>query len=129
MDRLADMLTIIRNGNMKSKEYVDIPSSKLKHNVVKILKEEGFIKGFKNIENNKQGIIRVYLKYGPNKEKLINNISRVSKPSRRVYSAANEMPKLKSGLGVRILTTSKGVMTDKTAKEQKIGGEILCQIW
>ncbi|MEI7640361.1 MAG: 30S ribosomal protein S8 [bacterium] len=129
MDRLADMLTIIRNGNMKSKEYVDIPSSKLKQNVVKILKEEGFIKGFKNIENNKQGIIRVYLKYGPNKEKLINNISRVSKPSRRVYSAANEMPKLKSGLGVRILTTSKGVMTDKTAKEQKIGGEILCQIW
>ena len=129
MDKLADMLTIIRNGNMKSKEYVDIPSSKLKQNVVKILKEEGFIKGFKNIENNKQGIIRVYLKYGPNKEKLINNISRVSKPSRRVYSAANEMPKLKSGLGVRILTTSKGVMTDKTAKEQKIGGEILCQIW
>ena len=108
---------------------MDIPSSKLKQNVVKILKEEGFIKGFKNIENNKQGIIRVYLKYGPNKEKLINNISRVSKPSRRVYSAANEMPKLKSGLGVRILTTSKGVMTDKTAKEQKIGGEILCQIW
>ena len=129
MDKMADMLTIIRNGNMKSKEYVDVPSSKLKQNVVKILKEEGFIKGFKNIENNKQGIIRVYLKYGPNKEKLINNISRVSKPSRRVYSAADGMPKLKSGLGVRILTTSKGVMTDKTAKEQKIGGEILCQIW
>ncbi len=129
MDTIAHMLTKIRNANMKSKDYVDIASSKMKQNIIKLLKEEGFIKGYKYIENNKQGVIRVYLKYGPNKEKIIGSIKRISKPSRKVYMASNEIPKVKSGLGVILLSTSKGIMTDKKAKEMKIGGEAICEIW
>src|SRR5271157_5752315 len=121
MDTIAHMLTKIRNANMKSKDYVDIASSKMKQNIIKLMKEEGFIKGYKYIENNKQGVIRVYLKYGPNKEKIIGSIKRISKPSRKVYMATDEIPKVKSGLGVILLSTSKGIMTDKKAKEMKIG--------
>jgi len=129
MALIADMLTRIRNGNMKYKEYVDVPSSKLRQNIVKLLKEEGFIKGYKYIEDNKQGIIRIYLKYGPNKEKVIHEIKCISKPSRRVYSEAKKIPRIKNGLGIIVLSTSKGIITDKEAREKKIGGEWLYQIW
>ena len=129
MDSIGDMLTRIRNANMKMKDYVDVPSSKLKQNIVKLLKDEGFIKGYRYIEDNKQGIVRVYLKYGVNKEKLINSLKRVSKPSRRVCMGKDKMPKIKSGLGVLVVSTSKGVMTSQKARELNIGGEIICEIW
>ncbi|HDQ26018.1 MAG TPA: 30S ribosomal protein S8 [bacterium] len=117
MDPIADMLTRIRNANSKMKDYVDIPSSKVKQNVVKLLKDEGFIKGYRYIEDNKQGAIRVYMKYGSNKEKAIKHIKRVSKPSLRVYKEVSKMPKVKSRYGVLVLSTSKGVITGEKARE------------
>ena len=129
MDTVADMLTRIRNANMKSKDYVDIPSSKMKQNVVKLLKDEGFIKGYRYIEDSKQGIVRVYMKYGPNKEKIIHSIRRVSKSSRRSYTGAEGIKKVKGGLGVIIVSTSRGIMTGRKAREMNVGGEILCEIW
>ncbi|MFP4465747.1 MAG: 30S ribosomal protein S8 [Candidatus Goldiibacteriota bacterium] len=129
MDTVADMLTRIRNANMKNKDYVDMPSSRLKQNVVKLLKEEGFIKGYRYIEDSKQGVIRVYMKYGPNKEKIIHAIRRVSKPSRRTYTGFKDIKKTKGGLGVVIVSTSKGVMTGRKAREMNVGGEIVCEIW
>jgi len=129
MDPIADMLTRIRNANMKAKDYVDIPSSKLKQNIVKILKEEGFIKGYRYIEDNKQGNIRVYMKYGENREKMINSIRKISKQSRRIYKDAGSIPKVKGGIGVVILSTSKGIVTGSKARELNVGGELLCEIW
>jgi small subunit ribosomal protein S8 len=129
MDTIADLFTRIRNANIKYKDYVDVPSSKIKQNIVKLLKDEGFIKGYRYIEDNKQGIVRVYMKYGANKEKVINSLKRVSKSSRRVYVGGAAMPKIKSGIGVVIISTSKGLMTGQKAKEMKIGGEIICEIW
>jgi small subunit ribosomal protein S8 len=129
MDTIADLLTRIRNANTKRKDYVDVPSSKVKQNIVKLLKEEGFIKGYRYIEDNKQGNIRVYLKYGDNKEKAIHSIKRVSKSSRRVYSASEDIKKIKSGIGTLVVSTSKGIMTGVKAREEKIGGEIICEIW
>jgi small subunit ribosomal protein S8 len=129
MDTIADLLTRIRNANTKRKDYVDVPSSKVKQNIVKLLKEEGFIKGYRYIEDNKQGNIRVYLKYGDSKEKAIHEIKRVSKSSRRVYSASEDIKKIKSGIGTLIVSTSKGIMTGAKAREEKIGGEIICEIW
>ncbi len=130
MDSIADMLTRIRNANMRFKESVDIPSSKVKQNIVKLLKEEGFIKGYKYIEDNKQGIIRVYLKYANNnKKRIINSLRKISLPSRKVYIKADKIPKIKGGIGTLILSTSKGIMTDKTAREMHLGGEIICEIW
>lgn len=129
MDPIADMLTRIRNANSKLKDYVDIPSSKVKQNIVKLLKDEGYIKGYRYIEDNKQGNIRVYLKYGGNKEKAIRSIKRVSKPSRKVYMKSVLIPRVKSGVGTVLVSTSKGIMTGEKAREQKIGGEIICEIW
>ncbi|MCX7698701.1 MAG: 30S ribosomal protein S8 [Candidatus Goldbacteria bacterium] len=129
MDPLADMLTIIKNGNHRYKDFVDVPSSKMKQNIVKLLKEEGFIKGYRYVEDNKQGIIRIYLKYGPNKERAIHDIKRISKPSRRIYMPIKKIPKFKDKVGTVILSTSKGIMTLEKAKELNIGGEILFQIW
>jgi len=129
MDTIADLLTRIRNANLKKKDYVDVPSSKMKQNIVKLLKEEGFIKGFRYIEDNKQGNIRVYLKYGDNKDKAIHSIRRISKSSRRVYTGSGEIPKVKSGIGVLLISTSKGIMTGSKAREEKVGGEIICEIW
>ena len=129
MDTIADMLTRIRNANMKKKDYVDIPSSKMKQNIVKLLKEEGFIKSYRYIEDNKQGNIRVYLKYGRNREKVLKSIKRVSKNSRRLYADADTIPKVKNGLGVIIMSTSRGIMTGKKAKEMNVGGEIVCEVW
>jgi len=130
MDPIADMLTQIRNANQRTKDYADIPSSKIKQEIVKIMKDEGFIKGFRFIEDSKQNILRVYLKYANNnKVKAIKTIKKVSLSSRRVYVGSKEIPKIKSGLAVSILSTPKGVMTDKAAREANVGGEILCEIW
>ncbi len=130
MDPIADMLTRIRNANLRFKESVDMPSSKIKQNIVKLLKEEGFIKGYKYIEDNKQGIIRVYLKYANNnKKRIINSLRKISLPSRRIYVKADKIPKIKSGIGILILSTPKGIMTDKSAREMHLGGEIICEIW
>jgi small subunit ribosomal protein S8 len=129
MDPIADMLTRIRNANSKLKDYVDIPSSKVKQNIVKLLKDEGYIKGYRYIEDNKQGNIRIYLKYGSNKEKAIRSIKRVSMPSRKVYMKSAVIPKVKSGVGTVLVSTSKGIMTGEKAREQKVGGEIICEIW
>lgn len=130
MDSIADMLTRIRNANMRFKESVDIPSSKVKQNIVKLLKEEGFIRSYRYIEDNKQGIIRVYLKYANNnKKRIINSIRKISLPSRRVYVKADKIPKVKGGIGTLIISTSRGIMTDKTAREMHLGGEVLCEIW
>lgn len=129
MDPISDMITGIRNANMKIKDYVDVPSSKVKQNIVKLLKDEGFIKGYRYIEDNKQGNIRIYLKYGSSKEKAIRSIKKVSKPSRKVYMKSVEIPKVKSGVGTVIVSTSKGVMTGEKARDLKLGGEIICEIW
>ncbi len=129
-DPIADALTRIRNANQSASEEVDIPFSNLKQEVMRILKEEGFIKGYKFIAgDNKQGVLRVFLKYGPNKEKIINEITRVSKSGLRVYVPREKVPKVYGGLGLAIISTSKGMLTDKQCRAQKVGGEVICTIW
>ncbi len=128
-DPIADMLTRIRNGQMARLERVDIPSSKVKVAIARILKDEGFIKNFKLIKDQKQGILRVFLKYTLGNVPVMKGIKRVSKPGRRVYVQSSEIPPVLSGLGVGILSTSKGVMTDRDAKQQNVGGEMICAVW
>ena len=128
-DPIADMLTRIRNANMVKLQKVDIPSSNLKVNIVTVLKQEGFIKNYKVISDNLQGVLRVYLKYIDEKDSVINEIKRVSKPGGRVYKKAEDIPVIKSGMGVAILSTSKGIITDSAARKAGVGGEILCTIW
>ncbi len=128
-DPIADFLTRIRNGNMVMHGTVEIPSSKMKLAIAAILKEEGYIKNYEFIKDNKQGIIRVYLKYGPAKEKVITGMKRISKPGLRVYAKKDEIPKVLGGLGTAVLSTSRGLMTDKKARQEKIGGEVICYIW
>jgi len=128
-DPVADMLTRIRNANGKYKEKVDIPASRLKEEILKIMKQEGFIASYKKIEDYKQGILRVYLKYGPNKEKVILGLRRVSRPGLRKYRPWNEMPNVFRGIGISIISTSRGLMTDSEAKKLKIGGEVICSLW
>ncbi|MBI4560608.1 MAG: 30S ribosomal protein S8 [Candidatus Rokubacteria bacterium] len=128
-DPIADMLTRIRNASRAEHEKVDIPASKLKIRIAGILKGEGFIKNFRVIADNKQGTLRVYLKYGPGYEKMISGLVRVSTPGRRVYVAADKLRSLLGGMGVAILSTSKGVMTDRECRKQKLGGEVLCHVW
>lgn len=128
-DPLADFLTRIRNAGMVRYETVDIPMSNLKVGVAKVLREEGYIKDYQIIEDNKQGILRIELKYGPNDELVISGIRRVSKPGLRQYVKADDIPKVLSGLGISILSTSKGVITDREARRLRIGGEILCEAW
>jgi small subunit ribosomal protein S8 len=128
-DPIADMLTRIRNSLMARQDRVDIPSSKLKVNVARILKDEGFIKNFKVIKDNKQGVLRVFLKYGDDNTPVIKGLKRVSKPSRRVYVPSDGIPPVLSGLGVGIVSTSKGVMTDREARKQNVGGEMMCAVW
>ena len=128
-DPIADMLTRIRNANSAGHEKVDIPSSRLKMEIARILKGEGFIKNYKVIEDKWQGILRVYLKYGPGNEPALRGISRVSRPGLRVYARTAKIPRVMSGIGVVILTTSRGVMTDREAQSQSVGGEILCYVW
>ncbi|MFH1379708.1 MAG: 30S ribosomal protein S8 [bacterium] len=130
-DPIADMLTMIRNANQRFKEKVDLPSSKFKVNVVKILKEEGFISNFKNIADRKQGILRVYLKFigGKDKKRVIVGIKRVSTPGLRRYYKWNDIPRVYRGMGVNILSTPKGVMTDINARKARLGGELICTVW
>ena len=128
-DPLADFLTRIRNAGMVRFETVDIPMSNLKVDVAKVLRAEGYIKDYEIIEDNKQGVLRIVLKYGPNNELVISGIRRVSKPGLRKYVKADDIPKVLSGLGISILSTSKGVTTDREARRLRIGGEILCEAW
>jgi small subunit ribosomal protein S8 len=128
-DPIADLLTRIRNANMVRHQKVDIPSSNLKTNIVQVLKQEGFIKNYKVSADNKQGILRVYLKYVNEKDPVINEITRVSKPGSRVYVNTESIPVVKNGIGIAILSTSKGIMTDASARQAGIGGELLCTVW
>ena len=127
-DPIADMLTRIRNALMAKFEKVDVYNSKLNQRIVDILKREGYILDYKIIEDNKQGMIRVYLKYGPNKKPVISKLIRVSKPGRRIYVKTKEIPKVMGGLGIAILTTSKGILTDKEARKLNVGGEVICYV-
>ena len=128
-DPIADMLTRIRNANTAKHETVDIPASNMKKAIAEILNNEGYIKGYQIIEDGKQGVIRVALKYSANKEKVISGIKRVSKPGLRMYAPADELPRVLNGLGIAIISTSKGIMTDKEARKQNIGGEVLAFVW
>ena len=128
-DPVADMLTRIRNANMVKLQKVDIPSSNLKVNIANVLKQEGFIKNYKVISDNLQGVLRIYLKYIDEKDSVINEIKRVSKPGGRVYTKAEDIPVVKNGLGVAILSTSKGIITDSAARQAGIGGELICTVW
>ncbi len=128
-DPIADFLTRIRNANMVYMDKVEIPASKTKKGLAEILKEEGFIKDVEYIEDGKQGVIRVYLKYGANKEKVINGLKRISKPGLRVYAGKDELPKVLGGLGIAIISTSKGLMIDKKARKEGLGGEVICYVW
>ena len=128
-DPIADMLTRIRNANSAKHDTVDIPASNMKKAIAQILVDEGYIKGYKVIEDGKQGVIRVTLKYGEGKSQVITSLRRVSKPGLRKYSNVEDMPKVMRGLGVAIISTSKGVMTDKEARKQNVGGEVLAFIW
>jgi small subunit ribosomal protein S8 len=123
------MLTVIRNANRTRKEKVDIPASKLKMEIIKIFKNEGYIKNFKLIEENKKPVIRVYLKYTPTGEAVIHDLSRVSKPGLRIYRRKHEIPRVYNGYGTSIISTSAGVLTDKKAREKSVGGEVICYIW
>jgi small subunit ribosomal protein S8 len=128
-DPIADMLTRIRNANVVRHETVEVPASKIKREIAEILKKEGFIRDAEYIEDSKQGIIRMFLKYGPNQERVITGLKRISKPGLRVYAKSQEVPKVLGGLGIAILSTSKGLMSDKDARHSKAGGEVICYVW
>ena len=128
-DPIADMLTRIRNANQMRYKEVEIPASKIKLEIARILKNEGFIEDYKVKKNNVQDIIVLYLKYGENKERVITGLKRISKPGLRVYAKAEEIPTVLSGLGIAIISTSKGMMTDKDARTSSLGGEVLAYIW
>ena len=128
-DTIADMLTRIRNANSAKHPTVDVPASNMKKQIAQILVDEGYIKNFRVIEDNKQGIIRITLKYTENKSQVITGLRRVSKPGLRIYSNCKDMPKVMKGLGIAIVSTSKGIMTDKKARELNVGGEILAFVW
>ncbi len=128
-DPIADMLTRIRNANMVKQQKVDIPSSNVKVNIAQVLKQEGYIKNYKVIADNRQGVLRIYLKFIDEKEPVINEIKRVSKPGSRTYVNSESIPTIKNGLGIAILSTSQGIMTDGTARQAGIGGELLCTVW
>ncbi len=128
-DPIADMLTRIRNANRIRKEKVDIPSSKLKQEIARVLKEEGYISNYKNIVDRKQGILRIYLKYNANSKAVITGLKRISKSSLRIYASKKKIPKVFRGLGIGIISTSHGIMTDRQCRRAKIGGEVLCYVW
>ena len=128
-DPVADMLTRIRNANSAKHDTVDVPASNLKKDIAKILLDEGYIKSYEVVEDGTQGVIRIQLKYLAGKEKVISGLRRVSKPGLRVYAGADELPRVLKGLGIAIISTSKGVMTDKTARANHVGGEVLAFVW
>jgi small subunit ribosomal protein S8 len=128
-DPIADMLTRIRNANMVGHEKVEIPGSNVKRQIADILKREGFIRDAEFIPDNKQGTIRVFLKYGSNNERVITGLKRISKPGLRVYAKREQIPRVLGGLGIAILSTSQGLMTDKDARRSQVGGEVICYVW
>ena len=128
-DPIADMLTRVRNASSVQHDTVDIPASNIKKEIARILLEEGYIKGYDVIEDGKQGLIRMQLKYGKNGEKVITGIKKISKPGMRVYADNHSVPKVLNGLGISIISTSKGILTDKQARELGIGGEVICYVW
>ena len=128
-DPVADLLTRIRNANSVYHDKVEIPASKIKQAIAQVLKAEGFIKDFEMIKDDKQGMLRASLKYGPNREKVITGIKRISKPGLRVYVKSEQMPRVLGGLGIAIISTSKGIMTDKQARRDGLGGEVLAFVW
>jgi small subunit ribosomal protein S8 len=128
-DPVADMITRIRNGVRAKQPKVDIPSSKLKVEIAKILKQEGYVSNFKVTEDNKQNVLRVYLKYGPGMERVITDLQRVSRPGCRIYCGKDQIPRVYGGLGINILSTSRGLMTGRTAAREGVGGEILANVW
>jgi len=128
-DPIADMLTRIRNGKMAKLQKVDVPSSNMKVSLANVLKAEGFIKNYKVIADQKQGILRVYLKYIDEKDSVITEIKRVSKPGGRRYVTSDEIPNVKNGMGIAILSTSKGILSDRAAREAGVGGELVCTVW
>ncbi|OQQ74318.1 30S ribosomal protein S8 [Ligilactobacillus salivarius] len=128
-DPIADFLTRIRNANMAKNESLEVPASKIKRDIAEILKNEGFVRDVEYIDDDKQGIIRVFLKYGKGNERVISGIRRISKPGLRSYVKADAVPKVLNGLGIAILSTSEGVITDKEARAKKIGGEVIAYIW
>lgn len=128
-DPIADMLTRIRNANMRRIEEVDLPSSKMRMEVARILKEEGFLRGFKTAKEKDLDVLKLFLKYTNDERPVISGLTRVSKPGRRVYVGAEKIPFVKRGLGIAIVSTSRGIMTDKKARENNIGGEVICYVW
>jgi len=128
-DPIADMLTRIRNANVVRHDKLEIPSSKVKVEIARILKDEGYIRDFEVVEDNKQGVLKLFLKYGSNNERVITGLKRISKPGLRVYAKADEVPRVLNGLGTAIVSTSNGVLSDKDARSQAVGGEILAYIW
>lgn len=128
-DPIADMLTRIRNALMAEKEKVDIPASAMKEDIARILKEEGYIKSYRVIEDQKQGVLRVTLKYGDPNIPAITQLERISKPGRRVYVGSKEIPRVLNGLGIAILSTSSGLLTDRQSRDQNVGGEVVCYVW
>lgn len=128
-DPIADMLTRIRNANVVRHEVLELPSSKLKAEIADILKREGYVRDYEVVEDNKQGILKIFLKYGSNNEQVITGIKRISKPGLRVFAKADEVPRVLNGLGTAIVSTSRGVLSDKEARSQHVGGEVLAYIW
>lgn len=128
-DPIADMLTRIRNANIVYRDKVDVPGSKIKRSIAEILKEEGYIHDYKWTDDDKQGMLRLYMKYGDRKTRVITGLKRISKPGLRVYVGKGEVPRVLGGLGIAIISTSKGVMSDRQARAQGVGGEVLCYVW
>ncbi|MDH7479180.1 MAG: 30S ribosomal protein S8 [Syntrophomonadaceae bacterium] len=128
-DPIADFLTRIRNANTVYHEKVEIPASKMKRSLAEILKQEGYIRDYEWVEDGKQGILRVYLKYGANKKRVITGLKRISRPGLKVYASKDEIPRVLGGLGVAIISTSRGIMTDKQARKEGLGGEVICYVW
>ena len=128
-DPIADLLTRIRNANTIKRPQVDIPCSNIKRDIADVMKREGYIRDYRVIENEHQGILRVYLKYGPDGEFVINKINRVSKPGRRIYRGIQDIPKILGGMGISILTTNRGLLSDREARTKGVGGEVIAEIW
>ncbi|MFZ4454405.1 30S ribosomal protein S8 [Salibacterium aidingense] len=128
-DPVADMLTRIRNANTVRHEKLELPASNLKNEIASILKQEGFVRDVESVEDNKQGIIRIFLKYGAENERVITGLKRISKPGLRVYAKADELPRVLGGLGIAVISTSSGVMSDKEARKKQVGGEVLAYVW
>ncbi len=128
-DPIADFLTRIRNANQAYKERVEIPNSRMKRALAEIMKSEGFLRNYDKVDDGKQGVLRLYLKYGPNKQKVLTGLKRISKPGLRVYVQKDDVPKVLGGLGIAVISTPKGLMTDKQARQDGLGGEVICYIW